>query len=232
MEIAVTDFDDKPMPMLSSSPLKTATGVAASASASASSTGAMFAYIHKYCEVATGGRAKFQGYHGFAAGGWYRFKCTVCLDNWNMKDHLFTKLTSCPKELTDWLVLHKHVCHSFTSGYPEKLCHSCGWEWNQHDGGKPVFDIESGMWVVPLSPTGPTGYPITTRECAICGTEIKLLSSVGLCSACYAAAKSVHENKNKTKEIVGRMFRKPVEEKRSCESDTGTEMSTSNDSSK
>lgn len=156
-------------PMISSSPLKTATSVP-------SVSGALSAYLHKYCEVATGGRVVLQSHYSFSSGytGWLRFKCNTCKNNWNMKTDLFSNQTSCPKELQDWLVQHKHVCQDFKPQTlsPQGLkCFSCGWSWDQHKSGQPQFDIENNVWVNPAppqqSPHGPQVTPGPSGESVI-----------------------------------------------------------------
>lgn len=146
-------------PVVSSSPLKTATS--ASTAPSKNVAAAMGAYISKYCEIATGNRVVFQGYHAFAATtGWFRFKCKTCQDNWNMKEDLFQGMNSCPKELQDWLDQHKHVCNKFASAYggANPKCFGCGWGWNQHKIAQPVFDIATGTWSA-INPPEPTPLP-------------------------------------------------------------------------
>jgi len=92
--------DDSPKVVTSSSPLKMASSIFSPVQSLQS---AMNAYLHKYCEVVTGGRVVFQGIRTFVMqnGGWFRFKCNTCKDNWNMKTDLFSKVNSCPKELQD-----------------------------------------------------------------------------------------------------------------------------------
>lgn len=167
-------------PVVSSSPLKTASsaGTAPSKNLAAS----MSAYITKYCEVATGSRVVFQGYHSFAATvGWFRFKCKTCQDNWNMKEDMFYGVNSCPKELQDWLDKHKHVCDKFSAyqAGANPKCHSCGWGWNQHKAALPKFNIETGQWGVPPTPQ-PTPQPIPMGQQGPQGPTIQFVPSVGV----------------------------------------------------
>src|SRR6266851_935470 len=209
-------MEDKPV--ISSSPLKTASS--ASPATRSSLAGALNAYLSKYCDVMTGGRVVFQGMHNYIGSdsGWFRFKCNSCHDNWNMKSDLFSNATSSPKELTDWLVNHKHICNKYAPAVGRGLpapCSSCGWAWNQHKAAQPQFDVETGQWTVPdgmIAPYQGRTRTTGTRECVVCHKEINVASGVGICQVCFKAAKQVHETKV-TKAIVteGRMFRTRTE---------------------
>jgi hypothetical protein len=157
-----------------------------------------------------------------------------------MKADLFTNATSCPKELSDWLEKHKHVCTNFLSPYSSvsnPRCDGCGWGWNQHEAAKPVLDIETGSWHVSAIPTklGPgkiivveqDGRTTGVRGCGVCGEIINVASGSSICDACHAAAKAVRVTKSKA--ANGRLFRNATKEER-CESVTDTKREMSPDS--
>lgn len=198
---------------------------------------ALTAYITKYCEIVTGSRVRFQGQFTYGQKGWCRFKCTTCQDNWNVGADLFTNTTSCPKELSDWLEKHQHVCNSFRLDYiGSTKCASCGWSWEKHKAAQPVYDIETGVWhapglpsdgAAPISIVPYQGRTTGTRECVVCGELISVASGVGICKSCYAMAKAVR--KTTTTKAEGRMFR---QKETRCELNTDTSEEMSSDSAK
>lgn len=231
-----------PMATVSSSPLKTASSIS-TVDPSTHLMSTISAYLTKYCEIASGGRVKFQGAYGFGSAGmhsWVRFKCVTCQDNWNVKSDLFVNNTN-PKELTDWVEKHKHVCKEFKpqqAGNNPK-CASCQWPWSQHTEAQPMFNPATGQWeakavtikVAPgkvVSITSYQGRSTGVRPCAVCEEPIAVASGSPFCDECFKAAKKVHETKSLTqKSTEGRMFRRKEETR--CES-TATDQPTSLDS--
>ncbi len=221
--------------MVSSSPLKTASSIS-TVSPSQALASSVSTYLTKYVEVASGGRVKFQGSYGFGGingvmGGWFRFRCETCKDNWNVKSDLFRNNTN-PKELTDWVEQHKHICNNFSGNWVAGVnpkCDRCGWTWNQHAAAQPKFNSGTGKWeattpaahvqVIHVSPGKIINVEAMTplyrgqttgcRPCVICEELIPVASGSSLCDECFKAAKTVHETKSLTqKNVEGRMFRR------------------------
>lgn len=135
--------------------------------ATVASSNALWSYLTKYLEVASGGRVELQSRNA----RFIRFKCTTCSDNWNVGEELFrvngeTSETAVPFELKEWVEKHQHVCNNFSGGHLGSLaaCIRCKWAYHKHAQAQPKYDAAKGQWVaagvqgetqvIPAAPTG------------------------------------------------------------------------------
>lgn len=112
------------------------------------SSNALWSYLTKYLEVASGGRVELQSRNA----RFIRFKCTTCSDNWNVGEELFRvneSDTAVPFELKEWVEKHQHVCNNFSGGHLGSLaaCIRCKWAHHKHAQAQPKYDTTKGQWV-------------------------------------------------------------------------------------